>query len=78
MRPRSLFDDPDRDERALYAKYWQNKLKSNKEIDFPDALVDEVAEMTAKFSFAYLKEALCACIHLSLSRPNFMAACHAW
>ncbi|KAJ7490432.1 P-loop containing nucleoside triphosphate hydrolase protein [Mycena galericulata] len=52
-----LFDDPDREERALYVKYWQTKLKSNKDIDFADSLVDEVADMTAKFSFAYLKEA---------------------
>ncbi|KAJ7781058.1 P-loop containing nucleoside triphosphate hydrolase protein, partial [Mycena metata] len=51
-----LFDDPDLQERTLYAQYWQNKLKSNEEIDFPDALVDEVAEQTNKFSFAYLKE----------------------
>ncbi|CAL1701102.1 unnamed protein product [Somion occarium] len=51
------FDDPDEEERKLYAKYWQNKLKNNKEIDFPDSLVDEVATATEKFSFAYLKEA---------------------
>ncbi|KAJ7283998.1 P-loop containing nucleoside triphosphate hydrolase protein [Mycena rebaudengoi] len=51
-----LFDDPDRDERSLYAKYWQKKLKNNKNIEFPDALVDEIAEQTAQFSFAYLKE----------------------
>ncbi len=54
----SLFDDPDREERALYAKYWQNKLHSNKELSFPDDLVEEIATMTDKFSFAYLKEAL--------------------
>lgn len=53
-----LFEDPDRDERALYAKYWQHKLKGNKDIDFPDRLVDEIAHITNKFSFAYLKEAL--------------------
>ncbi|KAF7301826.1 ATP-dependent Zn protease [Mycena indigotica] len=51
-----LFDDPSRDERALYAKYWQGKLKDNEEIDFPDSLVNEVADSTSKFSFAYLKE----------------------
>ncbi|KIJ51932.1 hypothetical protein M422DRAFT_26292 [Sphaerobolus stellatus SS14] len=51
------FDDPDRDERALYARYWQKKLASNKQIEFPDSLVDEVADLTDKFSFAYLKEA---------------------
>ncbi|KAJ7178966.1 P-loop containing nucleoside triphosphate hydrolase protein [Mycena filopes] len=51
-----LFDDPDLEERKLYAQYWQNKLEANEEIEFPDALVDEVAEQTGKFSFAYLKE----------------------
>ncbi|KIM91080.1 hypothetical protein PILCRDRAFT_811596 [Piloderma croceum F 1598] len=61
MRPsrfdrKYLFDDPDRDERALYAKYWQDKLKDNKDISYPDSLVDEVASSTGKFSFAYLKE----------------------
>ncbi|KIJ70138.1 hypothetical protein HYDPIDRAFT_104807 [Hydnomerulius pinastri MD-312] len=52
-----LFDDPDREERALYAKYWQDKLKDNSEISFPDSLVEEVADITQGFSFAYLKEA---------------------
>ncbi|KAF9076842.1 P-loop containing nucleoside triphosphate hydrolase protein [Rhodocollybia butyracea] len=52
-----LFDDPTRDERALYAVYWQNKLKNNKSIGFPDKLVEEVADATNRFSFAYLKEA---------------------
>ncbi|KAJ6539518.1 P-loop containing nucleoside triphosphate hydrolase protein [Mycena capillaripes] len=55
-----LFDDPDKDERVLYVQYWQNKLKSNDKIDFPDALVDEVAGLTDQFSFAYLKEVLYA------------------
>ncbi|KAF8897713.1 P-loop containing nucleoside triphosphate hydrolase protein [Infundibulicybe gibba] len=53
----SKFDDPDREERALYAKYWQRKLENNKDIDFPDSLVNTVAEITDHFSFAYLKEA---------------------
>ena len=57
--PLRLFDDPDRDERALYAQYWQQKLKNNKDVDFPNTLVDEIASSTNKFSFAYLKEALC-------------------
>ncbi|KAF5390598.1 hypothetical protein D9757_002633 [Collybiopsis confluens] len=52
-----FFNDPDREERALYAVYWQKKLKDNKSIDFPDELVDEVAGATKQFSFAYLKEA---------------------
>ncbi|EMD40855.1 hypothetical protein CERSUDRAFT_111434 [Gelatoporia subvermispora B] len=58
------FDDPDKDERALYVKYWQSKLKDNKSISFPDSLVDEVAEITEKFSFAYLKEAFVAALVL--------------
>ncbi|KXN89597.1 hypothetical protein AN958_05464 [Leucoagaricus sp. SymC.cos] len=52
-----LFDDPDEEERALYARYWQKKLSDNLEIDFPDVLVDSVARLTQGFSFAYLKEA---------------------
>jgi hypothetical protein len=55
-----LFNNPDRDERALYAQYWQRKLKSNNEISFPDSLIDEVADTTKQFSFAYLKEAFVA------------------
>lgn len=51
-----LFDDPDLEERTLYVQYWQNKLKDNEEISFPDSLVKEVAESTSLFSFAYLKE----------------------
>ncbi len=55
---RSLFDDPDNEERRLYAVYWQKKLSTNSEIEFPDSLVDVVAKSTSGFSFAYLKEAL--------------------
>ncbi|KAJ6515720.1 P-loop containing nucleoside triphosphate hydrolase protein [Mycena sanguinolenta] len=56
------FDDPTRDERVLYIKYWQDKLKDNKAIDFPDSLVDEAADQTEQFSFAYLKEAFVSCL----------------
>ncbi|KZW03762.1 P-loop containing nucleoside triphosphate hydrolase protein [Exidia glandulosa HHB12029] len=52
-----LFDDPDREERTLYVKYWQRKLKSNDKLEFPDSLVKEIAGMTSGFSFAFLKEA---------------------
>ncbi|KAF8557041.1 P-loop containing nucleoside triphosphate hydrolase protein [Imleria badia] len=52
-----LFDDPDYQERVLYVKYWQGKLKDNDEISFPESLVEEVADLTQGFSFAYLKEA---------------------
>lgn len=54
----SLFPNPTKDERRAYALYWKKKLASNKAIEFPDSLVDEVAEATPKFSFSYLKEAL--------------------
>ncbi|KAI0723095.1 P-loop containing nucleoside triphosphate hydrolase protein [Earliella scabrosa] len=51
------FKDPDEEERTLYCQYWQNKLKSNERISFPDSLVHEIASNTKGFSFAYLKEA---------------------
>ena len=57
-RPFSEFKDPDEEERTLYCQYWQNKLKSNERISFPDSLVHEIASNTKGFSFAYLKEAL--------------------
>ncbi|KAL4076151.1 P-loop containing nucleoside triphosphate hydrolase protein [Scleroderma citrinum] len=50
------FDNPDQEERALYAKYWQNKLKDNEEIPFSNDLVEEIASITAGFSFSHLKE----------------------
>ncbi|KAG8904720.1 hypothetical protein FRB99_001306 [Tulasnella sp. 403] len=52
------FDNPTRDERVLYAQYWQNKLKDNKTVSFPDSLVQTVADLTERFSFAYIKEAM--------------------
>ena len=54
----SLFDDPNREARLLYVKYWQNKLADNKDVEFPESLAEEIADTTNRFSFAYLKEAL--------------------
>lgn len=54
----SEFDDPDAEERTLYVRYWQKKLENNKEILFPEDLVNEVVGSTEHFSFAYMKEAL--------------------
>ncbi|KAJ2931671.1 hypothetical protein H1R20_g5400, partial [Candolleomyces eurysporus] len=51
------FDDPDKEERTLYAQYWQKKLKDNSDVEFSDSLVKEIADLTDRFSFAYLKEA---------------------
>ncbi|KAG8717124.1 hypothetical protein FRC08_008159 [Ceratobasidium sp. 394] len=58
------FSAPNRDERVQYAQYWQRKLKNNKDISFPDSLVEKVADQTAGFSFAYLKEAFVATLVL--------------
>ena len=63
----SEFNDPNVHERLLYAKYWQTKLQDNEEVDFPDSLATEVADATSGFSFAYLKEALCALIFWTYS-----------
>ncbi|ORY84628.1 P-loop containing nucleoside triphosphate hydrolase protein [Leucosporidium creatinivorum] len=54
------FPDPSRSERRSYALYWQHKLADNPKIDFPDSLLDSVAEKTKRFSFAYMKEAVVA------------------
>lgn len=58
LTSRSNFPNPSKSERRLYAVYWQDKLHVNKEVEFPDALLDEFAAETDKFSFAYMKEAL--------------------
>ncbi|WOO83090.1 putative ATPase YjoB [Vanrija pseudolonga] len=51
------FPNPTRDERRQYAVYWQDKVSDVEGIDFPDDLLDEFADKTDKFSFAYMKEA---------------------
>ena len=57
-----FFDVPDHGERIQYAEYWRNKLKSNKKIDFPEEMSKRVADITDKFSFAYMKEAFVAAL----------------
>jgi SpoVK/Ycf46/Vps4 family AAA+-type ATPase len=54
------FPNPDYDQRVQYAKFWQGKLKDNKDLDFPDELCEKIAEITPKFSFAYMQEAFVA------------------
>ncbi|XP_014550889.1 hypothetical protein COCVIDRAFT_42685 [Bipolaris victoriae FI3] len=56
------FSNPDYDQRVQYAKFWQNKLKDNKNLEFPDELCDKIAEITPKFSFAYMQEAFVAAL----------------
>jgi glycerate kinase len=53
-----MFSNPAKGERRQYAVYWQKKLKTNEDIEFPDELLDQFAEKTDKFSFAYMKEVL--------------------
>ncbi|KAF5322526.1 hypothetical protein D9619_000647 [Psilocybe cf. subviscida] len=69
------FDDPNEYERTLYVQYWQKKLESNKDVDFPNSLVAHVAQATEKFSFAYLKEAfvsaLVTLVGIEAPKPPF-------
>jgi len=47
-------------------EYWQNKLKNNEDISFPETLVEEVADKTDRFSFAYLKEVFVSALMTTL------------
>ncbi|KAM0279549.1 hypothetical protein ACHAQH_004504 [Verticillium albo-atrum] len=64
-----FFPDPNVDQREAYCRFWQAKLKSNKDIDFPDRLCRAIAEITDKFSFAYIQEAFVAAL-LALARKG--------
>jgi transitional endoplasmic reticulum ATPase len=55
-----FFPNPSFDQRVQYAQFWQNKLKSNKDIDFPNELCKKIAGITNDFSFAYMQEAFVA------------------
>ena len=55
-----FFPNPNHDQRVQYAQFWQGKLKDNKEIEFPDKLCSRIADITDKFSFAYMQEAFVA------------------
>ena len=54
------FPNPDYTQRVQYCQFWQGKLSDNKDINFPDKLCDSIAEITDKFSFAYMQEAFIA------------------
>ena len=54
------FPNPDYAQRVQYCKFWQKKLADNKDLDFPDKLCSKIAEITDKFSFAYMQEAFVA------------------
>jgi transitional endoplasmic reticulum ATPase len=63
-----LFPNPKFEDRTAYAKFWQKKLSSNPEIEFPDKLCPAVAKITDKFSFAYMQEAFVAALLVIASR----------
>jgi AAA+ superfamily predicted ATPase len=65
-----LFDAPNLSERRQYAVYWQSKLKKNPDIEFPDSLLDVIAESTNGFSFAYLKEVFVSTLMLKAGNPK--------
>ncbi|GJD04241.1 ATPase [Colletotrichum higginsianum IMI 349063] len=64
-----LFPDPNLEQRVAYCHFWQKKLRSNKDIEFPDKLCDAVAGITDKFSFAYIQEAFVAAL-LAIARQS--------
>jgi transitional endoplasmic reticulum ATPase len=62
------FPNPSYEQRVQYAKFWQGKLEDNKDLDFPDELCGKIAEITPKFSFAYMQEAFVATLLAIASR----------
>ncbi|ROV88320.1 hypothetical protein VSDG_09441 [Cytospora chrysosperma] len=62
-----LFDNPNVEERTMYCQFWQNKLKDNKDVAFPDKLCNAIASITYDFSFAYMQEAFVATL-LAIAR----------
>ena len=52
-----------------YCHFWQSKLADNKDIEFPDALCNAIADITEDFSFAYMQEAFVAAL-LAIARRN--------
>ncbi|KAI1036173.1 hypothetical protein LB504_011415 [Fusarium proliferatum] len=76
------FPDPNIDQREAYCRFWQKKLKFNKEIEFPDKLCRAIAEITDKFSFAYIQEAfvatLLAIARRSKTKPTVEVSVEAW
>lgn len=50
-------------------QYWQRKLASNPDLEFPDKLAPAVAKITHGFSFAYMQEAMIASL-LAIAREK--------
>jgi len=65
-----LFPDPDLKQRVTYCRYWQEKLKGNAEVKFPDILCLKIAGITGAFSFAYIQEAFVATLLVMASQKE--------
>ncbi len=63
-----FFPNPDFAQRVQYCEFWQGKLADNEDLDFPDKLCNNIAEITDKFSFAYMQEAFIASLLAIASR----------
>ena len=55
-----LFPQPSKAERIEYVRFWQRKLSKKPEVEFPDVLIQPIADITNDFSFAYIQEAFTA------------------
>ncbi|KID79317.1 uncharacterized protein G6M90_00g020910 [Metarhizium brunneum] len=63
------FKLPGEPERVAYCRQWAGKYAGEAAVDFPDELCRVIAQLTAGFSFAYLKELFIASL-LILSRVS--------
>jgi len=63
------FPDPDLGQRIAYCHFWQKKLGDSDDVEFPDKLCKPIAEITDKFSFAYMQEAFVAAL-LAIARKS--------
>lgn len=63
------FPNPSNEERITYCHFWQKKLSSNTDVDFPDELCPAIAGITTGFSFAYIQEAFVASL-LAIARRS--------
>lgn len=64
------FPSPTKEERVRYCEYWRAKLSDNKEIDFPHRLCVAIADITDRFSFAYMQEAFVATLLVIAARKD--------
>lgn len=63
------FPDPNLEQRIAYCHFWQRKLSDSDEVEFPDKLCKAIADITDKFSFAYMQEAFVAAL-LAIARKS--------